>query len=811
MNTVWLSERLLRRLGAKGHAALAEAVEHVNRTPPPINRSSLDFEVSGRRFRAASILSGVTGIFDVSPAADGAPQEKWRDVIFPGDVIEEFVTDRDWESLFRRVLDVANIDSARERAGLKYLREKSIHSVFAPGDYHRIHFLAETPGFAAVLGLFDARPWATHAGSASIRQPPEQQVSGYRKLQEAALGMRERLEPLDRPRITETPPPEVPLRDGWLPLNRLRELGITDQALMRQVLDMRIEDDLIGLMDHLTEGQYEAVERAFQRKLIAEARRREQRLTTLEVYQMSATGRSTSLGHSFESALAMLTPQQASVVKMERDAPIRLQGGPGTGKTFTAVMRAGYVARRAEEQGLRARIGFLVFNPDLGVKVLEQVSGLGLDRFLAPSHPQHIAITSLHEWCARFVKVDELGIEPLAPYRAEKGDADRHAALRLAVDEARRRLTGGEYESLWSQFDARSKNGLWEIETEISQFIKARDIADLTTYLSERRPAGWWLAAAEKPFKRFVWEIATIYNETLRSLDYVDSDDLTNDAIKEVSKTVWQQYRKPEDGFDYLILDEAQDFFRNQLTLLRHLVKRPEGMMMCFDQAQAVYSRYPSLRDIGFDTDVRFQGTRLEQNFRSTRQIVAALHQLITAYPTLGLIDNWGAFQTGSEGNNGERPSVSGFAGEQAMLAQVRDLVRSYLDGGGKPRDVGVIGFDDALLERVGTFLVAAGIQHHRPEGEGRRTPQKAITVSSARQIKGQQFDFCIVVGADRDRMPDFSSVKSELHRETRREDDLRLFLVALSRCRRSLHVLWAGTEPSEFILAMGDAVDRRG
>jgi superfamily I DNA/RNA helicase len=67
------------------------------------------------------------------------------------------------------------------------------------------------------------------------------------------------------------------------------------------------------------------------------------------------------------------------------------------------------------------------------------------------------------------------------------------------------------------------------------------------------------------------------------------------------------------------------------------------------------------------------------------------------------------------------------------------------------------------------------------------------------------------VVGVDRDRMPDFSRVKSELHRETRREDDLRLFLVALSRCRRSLHILWSGTEPSEFIFAMGDAVDRHG
>ncbi|HZH77048.1 MAG TPA: UvrD-helicase domain-containing protein, partial [Archangium sp.] len=542
----------------------------------------------------------------------------------------------------------------------------------------------------------------------------------------------------------------------------------------------------------------------------SEARRRERKLTTLEVYQLTTSSRSAQGASSFEAALALMTTQQAQVANLGRDVAIRLQGGPGTGKTFTAVMRAGMLARRAKEQGQPVRVGFFVFNHDLGSRIFEQMVALGLDPFLEESSPQHIVITSLHDWCARFVKVDELKVEPLAPYKAEKGNAHRRAAIELAIDEARKRLRGSQYDSLWALFDMKSKNGLWEIETEISQFIKARDIADLSSYLQEKRPPGWWLANTEKDFKRFVWEIASIYNDTLRKLGFVDSDDLTNDAIKEVTKTVWQQYRKPEQGFDYLILDEAQDFFRNQLTLLRHLVKRPEGFMMCFDEAQAVYSRYPSLRDIGFDTEARFQGRRLEQNFRSTRQIVAALQQLLSNHPTLGLVDNWGAFSSGSE-KVGERPVACGFSTATAMLDQVRDIIRGELRNGTKASNIGVIGFDEELMQKVTEHLKRSDITVHQLLGDGKRASMRSVTVSTARQVKGQQFEVCVIVGADRDRLPDFNGVKSDVYREQRREDDLKLFVVAMSRCKRSLHLLWHGTEPSEFISAMGGAIDMRG
>ncbi|MCZ7682417.1 MAG: UvrD-helicase domain-containing protein [Sandaracinaceae bacterium] len=601
--------------------------------------------------------------------------------------------------------------------------------------------------------------------------------------------------------------------DGWITLNRLEELGVHDEEAKRAVLALNNEPDLADIMGVVSDDAFEDIERHFRsfdaRRRVQEAREREAQFSSLEIVKLSQPVRRLEGEMSFEEALEKLTDRQRSVACRERDAPLRVKGGPGTGKTLTAIMRAGYLARRAKEQGRSVRIGFFVFNADLGRDIAMRMETIGLGEHLADDSPQSVVVTSLHEWCRRFVRLDELGVEPLEPYRADRTQEDRRAALDLAVEEARAKLSTPEHAELWEVFDAKSRNGLREIETEISQFIKARDITDLASYVAERRPPKWWLSGTSRAFKTFVWEVATIYNDVLRQLGFMDADDLTNDAVKEVSKSVWQTYQKPTAGFDYLILDEAQDFFRNQLTLVRQLVKRPDGFMMCFDEAQAVYARFPSLREIGFDTSMSFEGSRLDHNFRSTREIVAALRELATKYPSVGLQDDWGDFEAAGKREKGPRPRAAGFATEDGMLRQVRDVVRSSIDGGTKPARVAVIGFDDELLERLAERLRSDGMKTHVIEGDGRRASGRAINIASARFAKGHQFDTCILVGVDRDSLPDFRDVKSPLHGETRREDDLRLFIVALSRAEREVHLLWRGPEPSEFVAALGHTIDR--
>lgn len=742
-------------------------------------------------------------------AVDDESAQGWRSVVIPSYVLGEFISDEDRRAIYDRLKDASNIDEAQQRSGLRFLRQKAVTAIFIAGGYRRLHMAIADPDHVTILGCFDADLWTTHAKSSEVVQPSKTELAAWRGLHELAADTRARVRPsIDEP---VRPISSAPLTDTWIAVNQLRELGLKSEDMLRKVLACTTEQHLESLIGEVTDEHFDRIDAAFSRFRAGEIRHAENGLNLIEVLELQRATRPDGTARTFEEWLDILSPSQAKIVSLEREVPIRIKGGPGTGKTLTAMLRAGFLLRKAKERGAPTRVGFLVFNPDLGRDIYEEMGRIGLAEFLDPASPQQLTVSSLQQWCERFIDVDKLGVEPIAPYRAGGTEKNRRALLELALEEARRRLVGPEYETLWSEFDVRSKAGVREIETEISQFIKARDVADLQTYLAERRPANWWMSNTDRPFRKFVWEIYKVYETALQQLRMIDADDLINDSLKEVTKSVWQQFQKENVAFDSLILDEAQDFFRHQLTLVRHLVKRPEGLMICYDEAQAVYSRYPTLRDIGFDTDSAFEGLRLEENFRSTKQIVQAIRSVAAKYPTCHLEDHWGDFSGGPNARNGTRPIGFGFATEVSMHQQVGDLVEAAVAKGTAPKEIAIIAFNEELLARTASALVQRGVKAVMIGGSGRRAPRGSVSLITAKHVKGMQFETCIIVGADRDRLPDFEGVKTDYQREVKMEDDLRLFLVAVSRCKKELYLLWNGSEPSQFVAAMDTAIDIRG
>jgi hypothetical protein len=809
MPTIWIPGAVLRGVGPEQADDFFSAIEAVGRDA---HARVIRGESDALTVVATPLLDNVVAV--LAAYHDGQPVDRdapdWRAVVVPCYVLDEFLGDQDRKALYDRMRDASNIDEARMRAGLKFLRQKAVSAIFIAGGYRRMHLALSDPDLVTVLGAFDADMWSEHGKSATkVVQPSTTETAVWRRLHVLADEARTRM----RPQLGElrAPAPVVALTDGWIAINQLRELGITSPTVMQKVLACTTEVDLENLIGEVTDEQFDRIDAAFGRFRAAEIRHAENGLNPIEVLVLQGATRPDGAARTIDEWLGILSPAQEKIVTLDRDVPIRLKGGPGTGKTLTAMLRAGFLVRRAKEREMPVRVGFLVFNPDLGREIYDEMLRIGLAEFLDPNSPYRLIVSSLQQWCERFIDVDKLGVEPIAPYRAGSTEKNRRAILELTLEEARRRMIGAEFEPLWQEFDVRSKAGIREIETEISQFIKARDVIDLQSYLGERRPSNWWMSNTDRPFRKFVWEIYKVYEGALQRLGLIDSDDLINDSIKEVTKSVWQQFQKANVAFDYLILDEAQDFFRNQLTLVRHLVKRPEGLMICYDEAQAVYSRYPSLREIGFDTDSSFASARLEQNFRSTKQILQAIRAVAAHYPTCHLTEHWGDIAGGPNAREGERPTGFGFSTESSMLAQVAHLVSTAIAKGTAPKEVAVIAFDDDLLQRAATELDRRKVKATMIAGSARRVSRGSVALVTAKHVKGMQFDTCIVIGADRDHLPDFDGVKTDYHREVKREDDLRLFLVATSRCKKDLFLLWNGSEPSEFVRAMGFWIDIRG
>lgn len=807
MATIWVPGDVLRGLDAQHASDFFRAAEELGSD----GQSRVVHATSGPlHLIGTPLLAGVVAVLSATVVdAVVEPESRWRALVIPSYVLSELAEDQNRKAVFERLRDAANIDEARQRSGLKFLQREAVSAIFIAGAYRRLHLAMQGAELATILGAFDADQWSEHQRSAKVVQPSPTELAAWRRLHEMGKEARGRLGPQLAQAVA--PPAQGPLADGWIAVRQLRELGIRDEERIRKVLACATENDLVSLIGELDDAQFDRVDKAFGRFRDQEIRRAENKFDPMEVLVLQGGGRPSNELQTFEQWITCLTEPQRKLVCLEREVPIRLKGGPGTGKTLTAMLRAGFLLRRAKSQHRPLRVGFFVFSPDLGKTVYEEMQRLGLGEYLLEDGAQRLVVSSLQQWCERFIDVERLEVEPIAAYRAGGTEKNRRALLELALDAARRRMIGQEYEAMWSELDVRSKAGIREVETEISQFIKAREIADLQSYLSERRPANWWMANSDKAFRRFVWEIFKTYEEVLKELGLIDSDDLINDSIKEVSKSVWQQFRKEAVAFDYLIVDEAQDFFRNQLVLIRHLVKRPEGLMIAYDEAQAVYARYPSLKDIGFDTDSAFEGRRLESNFRSTRQVLQAIRAVAAQYPICHFTEQWGDLTSSAMARDGERPQGFRFGTEQAMLDHAADLVRSATSKGVSPKEIAVIVFDDRTLHSAARALDKGGLRTTVISGTTRRVARGAVALVEAKYVKGMQFEACVVLGVDRDHLPDLEGTRTDVQREVKREDELRLFLVAISRCKRDLYLLWHGTEPSEFVTAMGDTVVLRG
>lgn len=741
--------------------------------------------------------------------------EGTRALLLSDDVIQDWVNNAAaWESYCKGLCDAAFIDTTRKRPNNFKLHEK-VSSIFLPSEYRRMHMVdLSNIGLNVILGEFDSMLWASHGKVyQTIKQPRGIEIDSWEKLHSALNHRYSRIYPTLSWRLSPPPPPITPSEtaDTWVNKEQLKEIGIITPEEIKAVMACRQDDDLFNLIDVLDENQWTKLDMLYSRHLAQMRRRDERSVGSIAQYELNTSVSKGTNDADYDKWQMLLTSMQKDVVAKTLLVPIRLKGGPGTGKTLTAILRAANLLKQAKEKGESFRLGFFVFNRDLGRKIYQQFITLGLADFLKEDEPQQLVVTNLMEWCEKFLDLDNRGIEPIAPYRAERMDKQREALYNLVIEEAKKSLISQEYENLWKEFDVRSKNGLREIETEISQFIKAKGIPSLSAYLGEHKPTQW-VRQTDKEFRKFIWEVYQVYDATLKSLRMVDADDLVNDCFRQVSQTVWQKFDKEKQGFDYLILDEAHDFFRHQIHLMAALAKDERNIMMCFDQGQMVYSRYPTLREMGYDTDERFYIKRLEVNFRNSKQILASLQALIAAYPVYDYNSLWGQITSNPKSPESPKPNSQGYQSDSGMIRATAALVKKHIENGTDPREIAIICFDDDMFKNIESIVVKeVDVKIHHLTGQGKHPPKNSIVLTTARQVKGEQFDVCILVGAGRDSLPDFRGGEGEVWFSQKREDDFRLFAVAMSRCKRHLHFMWTGSQPSEFIEAMGDTIEVHG
>jgi len=131
--------------------------------------------------------------------------------------------------------------------------------------------------------------------------------------------------------------------------------------------------------------------------------------------------------------------------------------------------------------------------------------------------------------------------------------------------------------------------------------------------------------------KPMLGTLYTLYNNRCKKASAMDFDDLLfnmNVLLRDFPDVLLKYQKK----FDYLLVDEYQDTNYAQYLIVKKLAARHENICVVGDDAQSIYAfRGASIQNIlNFKNDYPdFKTYKLEQNYRSSQNIVKAANSII--------------------------------------------------------------------------------------------------------------------------------------------------------------------------------------
>jgi len=287
---------------------------------------------------------------------------------------------------------------------------------------------------------------------------------------------------------------------------------------------------------------------------------------------------------------------------LQTEGPVLILAGAGSGKTRALTYRVAYLIK--EKKIHPQNILAVTFTNKAAGEMLERVKKLlGLSENIPPYSQYLPTVGTFHSVCVKILRKE-----------AEQIGYKRNFVIYDATDQK-----------------AAMKGVMRELKISSDQMKPQTILAAISAAKNKLVDAIEFAEGAGSYFEETVAKCYTLYQKKLKEADALDFDDLIMITVK-----MFQQYpdilEKYQNLFRYIMVDEYQDTNHAQYLWLKLLAQKYRNLCAVGDDAQAIYGwRQADIENIlNFEKDYpEAKVILLEQNYRSTKNILDAAHSVI--------------------------------------------------------------------------------------------------------------------------------------------------------------------------------------
>lgn len=381
------------------------------------------------------------------------------------------------------------------------------------------------------------------------------------------------------------------------------------------------------------------------------------------------------------------TPQRNAVTTTE--GPVLVIAGAGSGKTRVLTMRIAYLL----QQGVKPyNILALTFTNKAAREMKERIATI-----VGPELSQQLWMGTFHSIFARILRTEAQALGLSRDFTIYD-TTDSKSLLRTIIKNMQ--LDEKVY---------KLSNVLGAISQAKNDLIGPSGYAQDVNYTERDK-------SAQRPRTAEIYAQYALHCRKSNALDFDDLLYFTHLLFRD-NPTILKRY---QEKFKYVLVDEYQDTNRAQYVIVKKLVEQHHNICVVGDDAQSIYSfRGARIENIlGLKNDYpQLQIFKLEQNYRSTQNIVNAANSLIEK--------NKGRLPKTvfSEGEDGDLIRVcSTFSAEQEAELVVHDLIARMHHESLTPNDFAILyrtnaqsrTFEDAFRKMHIPYKIYGGLAFYQ-------------------------------------------------------------------------------------------------